>query len=921
MNVGSRLGGYRVVAPLGAGGMGEVWRAEDEKLGRQVALKVLPDDFAADPERLARFEREAKVLASLNHPNIATLFGLETAVVAPDDGPEKSEIRNPKSEMPASEVTFLIMELVEGEDLSERIARGPIPIDEAIPIARQIAEALEAAHEAGIVHRDLKPANIKLTEDGVVKVLDFGLAKAWETDAGDSSLSLSPTVTRHATAAGVILGTAAYMSPEQARGKKVDRRADIWAFGVVLWEMLTGRRLFRGETVSDVLASILKETLDHDALPHATPRAARRLLTRCLERDPKNRLQWIGDARLDLDEARNAATEPGEPVPSGAVSGSRRKEWAGWLAASAATVAALALAALLWLQPAPDPDVVMTRFSVSVGEEQQLSFVGLPIIGLSPDGRTLAFTATNLELGIDMIYLRKLGENKVWPLAGTEGGSGPFFSPDGTYLGFSANGYLKKIPVDGGAIETLASTPNSRGGVWLPDNTILFSPEYAAGLWRVSASGGEPELVVDVDPEKGERTYRFPDVHGDGRTVLFTVGAADSPNRYEDAAIVAFDLESGQRTTLVDGANMARFVGDDKVVYWKAGKIFAVEFDPRRRVTVGEPIAAIDDVGGDPSSGAGYFAVSRSGTVAWVNGGVTETNSVLTVVGPDDNAERLPLEPRGFHQPRFSPDGTHLAVTVGRGQYGVDGDVWLYDLATGAFSRFTFDGNSNYPLWTPDGKNVAYLDYSDTSGISIKPADGSKAAESLTPPADTPVFPESFSPDGRTVAYTRIGQTADIYLVSAGEEARLFEKDATGPVFSPDGRWIAYSSPPASGYSRVYVRPVQGEGKWQVSSGQGNYPRWSGNGRNLFFINLDTPQRPLMVVDVDGGDTFRVGPPRVVVKDLGGRFVTATAPAVNWDVSPADGRFIFVEIERDERASARVEFAINWAQNLELGSR
>jgi serine/threonine-protein kinase len=853
---------------------------------------------------MARFEREAKVLASLNHPNIATLYELESVA----SGTETKT---------GTETVFLVMELVDGEDLSQRIERGAIPVDEAIPIALQIAEALEAAHEQGIVHRDLKPANIKIDRNGGVKVLDFGLAKTWESNAGESSLSLSPTVT-HATAAGVILGTAAYMSPEQARGQTVDRRADIWSFGVVFLEMLTGRKLFEGETVSDVLASVLKEKPDLDALPGSTPPLIRRVLDRCLQKEPRNRLQWIGDARLELAEVQPAGSEAYGTAATGTDPRSRVREWAAWLVAAIA----LAAAGIHWLRPAPTPDAMLTRFAISVGEDQQASFVGLPIVGLSPDGRTLAFMATNLELGLDMIYVRRLSEDHVWPLAGTEGGSNPFFSPDGTHIAFFAEGKLKKIPVDGGSVVTLADTPNSRGGVWLPDNTILFSPEYAAGLWRVSASGGKPEIFVDIDPDKGERTYRFPDVHPDGQHVLFTVGSVDSPNSYEDALIVSYSLSSGERTVLVDGANMARFVGKDKLVYWKSGKLFVILLDLKRGVTLGEPVAVIDDVGGDPSSGAGYFAISKSGTIAWVNGEVTEANSLLTIVGPDDRKERVPLDPRGFHQPRMSPDGTKIAVTVGRGQYGVDGDVWLYDLATGAFNRFTFDGNSTYPLWTPDGRGIAYLDYSDESGISVKPADGSGVAESLTPPDRSPVFPESFSPDGRTLAYTRIGATSDIYLITSGGEARLFEKDASGPVFSPDGRWIAYFSPGSgSGSTRVYVRSVEGEGKWQVSPEIGSYPRWSGDGNQLYYVQIDVPNRPLMVVDVAEGDIFRVGPSRVVVEDLGGRFVTAVAPAVNWDASRADDRFIFVEIDRDDWATTQVELAINWAQNLDLDSQ
>jgi serine/threonine protein kinase len=911
--IGSQLAHYRITAALGAGGMGAVWRAADQKLGREVALKVLPESFAQDPERMARFEREAKVLASLNHPNIAHLYGFETARVAPDEGPEDSEFQIPNSEFPASEVTFLVMELVEGEDLSERIRRGPIPVDEAIPIARQIAEALEAAHEAGIVHRDLKPANIKLTEDGAVKVLDFGLATAWEAETGDSSLSLSPTVTRHATAAGIILGTAAYMSPDQARGKKVDRRADIWAFGVVLWEMLTGRKLFEGDTVSDVLASVLKEAPDLETLPQDTPPALRRLLARCLERDPKNRQQWIGDARLDLAEAQKAeAADRGEVVGANR-SRSRSREWLGWLAAAAA----LAAAAVIWLQQKEAPVPPLTRFSIGLGDKGSLSFIDQPILAISPDGQTLAMTANYDSSARDVIVLRRLDDTESEKLDGTVGSGEMFFSPDGASIAFFADGKLKRASVNGGSVVTLADAPTPRGGVWLPDGTILFSPQYATGLWRVAETGGAPEMMLDVDPERGERTFRFPHATPDGEIVLFTVGDLDSPNNYSGASIEVLALATGERRTVIEKASMARFAGRDRIVFSRSGDLYAIDFDPDRLETVGEAVPVIEDVGGDPSSGAGYFTIANNGTIAWLAGAVTAADSLLTVVDSSGAAEHLPLSQRGFFQPRFSPDGTRLAFTVGEGYTGVAGDVWVYTLASQGLNRLTFGGNELYPVWMPDGRRIAFVNYLDVSGVFVKAADGSSTEEPLTPGSKDPVFPESFTPDGRTLAYTRVGATADIFLITQGEEARLFETKSSCPSISPDGRWIAYASP-GSGVSSVYVRPLEGDGKWQVSPNFGGYPRWSADGRRLFYIDIGLPKRPLMVVDVQPGDSFRFGPPRIVLENLSGGFVTSTAPASNWDVDPSGERFVFVEFERRAQAAAQVEIALNWARHLNL---
>jgi len=806
------------------------------------------------------------------------------------------------------------MELVDGEDLSERIARGAIPVDEAIPIAIQIAEALEVAHEQGIVHRDLKPANIKITDDGSVKVLDFGLAKTWENRGVDSGLSLSPTVT-HATAAGVILGTAAYMSPEQARGKNADRRADIWAFGVVLWEMLTGHKLFAGDTVSDVLASVLKDAPDLEAVPPSTPRALRRLLARCLEKEPKNRLQWIGDARLDLVEAQIPQVSEFEQSGVGDQPVRRSREWLAWLAAVAAVVLALAI----WLRPSDSPDPPLTRFTLGLGGDRALSFIDQPILALSPDGRSLAMTANDAEAVRDVIVLRHLDQNEVVQLDGTEGAGEMFFSPDGSSLAFFADGKLKRASIHGGSVVTIADAPNPRGGVWLPDGNILFAPMYASGLWMVSDTGGEAEMVLDVNEERGERTFRFPHATPDGEIALFTVGVLDSPNNYDDAVIEAYSLRTGERRRLIERANMARFASRDRIVFARSGDLYAIAFDPDRLQTVGEAVPVIEDVGGDPSSGAGYFSIAANGNIAWLAGAVTAADALLTIVDETGEAERVPLSPRGFFQPRFSPDGTRLAFTVGEGYSGVAGDVWVYSLASKGLSRLTFSGNELYPLWTPDSRQIAFLNYASNAAIFAKAADGSAAEERFTPDDTSALFPESFSPDGHTLAYTRVGQTSDIYLVTQGEEPRLFEKQASCPAISPNGRWIAYASPGA-GTASVYVRPVEGEGKWQVPPGLGGYPRWSGDGRRLFYIDIGSPKRPLMVVDVETGDSFRAGPPQVVLENVGGAFVTSTAPAMNWDVSPSGDRFVFVEFERRAQAAAQVEIALNWAQNLELDS-
>jgi serine/threonine protein kinase/Tol biopolymer transport system component len=871
--------------------MGEVYRATDTKLGREVALKALPAEVAQDPERLARFRREAQVLAALNHPGVAAIHGLEEAAGQP----------------------FLVLELVEGEDLSERLKRGPIPVEEAFDVARQIAEALEEAHEKGIVHRDLKPANVKRTPEGKVKVLDFGLAKAWTAEATSGSapdLSQSPTLAHTGTAAGLILGTAAYMSPEQARGRAADKRADIWALGVVLFEMLAGRRLFEGETASDILASVIKDEPDWSALPAGTPPGAAAVLRRCLAKDPRARFRDSGDVRLLLEDATR---DKARTSPTQRPSVPRWREGLAWLAAAAALTAALAVT---WCRPSgPAPDAPLARFTVTLPEEKPIAFSDTPILALSPDGRAMAFAAIDPESSQSLIHLRTLDEVEPRPVPGTEGGSGPFFSPDGRSIAFFADGRLKRVPVAGGPALALADSPTARGGVWAEDDTIYFSPEYTSGLWRVASSGGAPEPVVDVDSEKGERTYRWPDLLPGGRAVLFTIGTLDSPNNFTDATIAAYSFDTGAVKVLVEGASMARFVPPGTIVYSREGILHAVPFDADRLEIVGEPQPVLEGVGGDPSSGAGYFSLARNGTLAFVPGGLEQAGGLLTVFDRSGQARRLPLAQRGLHHPRFSPDGTHLAYVMGLGSTGAGGDIWVYSLTTESLTRLTFDGQAAYPLWSPDGRSVAFND-SSVGGIVRKAADGSGTAEALTPSDPTPLLADSWSPDGRIMAYTRLDPSSDVYLIEPGKEPRLFERDASGPVISPDGRWIAYSQP-ASGRGRVFVRPLHGEGKWQVSPDVGGYPRWRGDGRELFYIALAAPGRPVMAVDVQPAETFQAGPSRKLFGDLPVfRFLTSTAPMVNWDAAPSGDAFVFVELDRDEAEASRIEMVLGWAQHV-----
>jgi Tol biopolymer transport system component/tRNA A-37 threonylcarbamoyl transferase component Bud32 len=887
LHPGATLGPYRIVEKLGEGGMGEVWRASDTRLGRDVAVKLVPEPFAGDRERHARFEREARTLAGLNHPNIATLYGLEHF-----DGQH-----------------VLVMELVEGEGLEARIARGSLGLDEVLPIARQIAEALESAHAQGIVHRDLKPANVKVRPDGAVKVLDFGLAKAWAEEAEGSDLSLSPTITQHHTRAGVILGTAGYMSPEQARGKPVDKRADVWAFGVVLWEMLSGASLFAGETVSDTLAAVLRAEPDPAQLPGGTPAALRRLLALCLERDPRRRLHDMADVRILLDAVEQEKSPQAETAPA-------RRPWAAWLGWGVA-FAALAVAGLVgWQGRAPRATRDLVRLDAELPDGVRMALQDVPVMALSPDGRELAFTAIEPQSTQPMIYLRRMDETEAHPIRGTQGASAPFFSPDGGSLAFFAGHELRRIQVGGGASLTLADASSTRGGSWSPDgSTIYYPPEFASGIWRVPATGGTAEPLVQPDNSKGERTFRWPEVLPNGGAVLFTVGSTSSPNNYDEATLEAYSFATGERKVLIRDANMGRFAAPDHLVYSRAGVLYAVSFDPRRLEASGPASPVLQGIGGDPSSGAGYFDVASDGTLAYLRGDLSARNLFLTFVDRHGKVERAPTPPQGFGYPRFSPDGARVAVTVGTNPIGTDGDVWVFTPASGAMERLTFSGNAVYPAWTPDGSHISYMEM-EQAAVYLKAADGSGAPEVIRKTGtEAVILPESWSPDGRTLAYVRAGKSMDIYLLSQGGEPRLFEKDASDPVFSPDGRWIAYSSPGA-GESNVFVRPVNGDGKWQVSVSGGGYARWPRPGGEIFYIAIASPDRPVMAVPVAAGATLRLGPPQRVIANTGDSFVTSTAPTVNWDAAPGGQRFVFTELQHGARFDTVIEVALHWTSSL-----
>jgi Tol biopolymer transport system component len=866
---GSRLGHYEIAGTLGVGGMGEVYRATDTRLKRQVALKVLPPSVTADPDRLARFQREAEVLASLNHPNIAGLHGIDES-----DG-----------------VKALVMELVEGPTLAERIAQGPIPVDEALTIARQIAEALAAAHDQNIIHRDLKPANIKLRTDGEVKVLDFGLAKAMDQGSGigdqgsgKTMLANSPTITSPAmTMHGVILGTAAYMSPEQAAGRPVDRRTDLWAFGVVLMEMLTGRQVFAGESVTDVIASVLKDDPDWKALPASTPPSIHRLLRRCLERDRKKRWPDAAAARLECDDAL-APVAPGAytiPAPAGS-----RWHLAGALAAGIAMAGFAAW--LLWpARPLPTP-VANTKFAIELPSGQIFTRSGRHVLALSPDGRHLAYVANN------QLNVRSLNDLSTKPIDGTVDAdpSSPVFSEDGQWIAFWASGRLKKIPVTGGTPIGLADTGNPFGLSWHGDR-ILLASEQPRAILEVPSGGGQPKALLEFDASKDELA-QSPQLIDGGRALLFTLRTGTGP--WDGAAIVVHDMATGQRTTLVDGATDGRLLRDGRLVYTRDATLFAVEYDGTRRAVVGSAVAVqqriLQSVGG--FSGASMAAFSDTGSLAYVPDESFDTQRVLLWMSRTGQLQPagLPARPHwgGAYGFALSPDGKRVAIRM-VGTSGADTDVWVADLERKAYSRLTFTGSATDPIWTPDGSRVCY---EDSDALMCQPFDGSAAASRLFARSGLSTV-AALSPDAASVLLIvnnpRTG--FDLWLAPNRppyDAAPLVEMQGNDShaSLSPDGRWLAYSSE-ASGADEVYVRPFPDaeKGRWQVSTSGGVAPRFSRDGRELYYFHSRTAGTSialtLMAARVLPGATFATAAPVAL---------TSMPVGVRGIEPSADGRFL-----------------------------
>jgi WD40 repeat protein len=891
LSPGTRLGVYEVTAQIGEGGMGQVFRARDTKLNRDVALKILPDAFASDPDRLARFTREAQTLASLNHPHIAQIYGLEES----------------------GGVCALVMELVEGEDLSQQIARGAIPVADALPMAKQIAAALEAAHEQGIIHRDLKPANVKVRRDCTVKVLDFGLAKAMEpTGAASSKVSQSPTITTPAmTQAGMLLGTAAYMSPEQAKGRVADRRSDVWAFGVVVYEMLTGQRAFKGEDVSDTLAFILTREPDWATLPADTPPLIRRLLRRCLEKDRTRRLDSAADARLEIDEALAAPSvvDGGalQTLAAPRVAGLRVLTWT--LAASTLGLAvALVLLWAPWRAEKP-VDRPLARLDVDLGADVSLPALGIggSSVAISPDGTRLVYASgTPVTL-----FTRRLDQPKATELPGTQGAIGPFFSPDGQWVGFVTDGKLNKISVEGGAVVPLGDLRGFAGASWGEDGTILVSEALGKGLLRMPAGGAPPETVAPLG--NGERVLAFPEILPGGKAVLFS--AVTTPD-VDKMTIEVLTLADRHRKILVRGGVFPRYLptsgGAGHLVYVNKATLFAIPFDLDKLETRGPAVPVLDDLAYLAQNGVGHFDISRTGTLVYRRASASAMTTVQWV-DPTGRKDSLQAKPRVYGFPRLSPDGKRIALTVIEGG---SQDVWVYDPQRDAMTRLTFGGGLySYPSWSPDGQYVVFS--SAGRGVFQARADGASQPHALTQ-SKGDQYPGSFTPYGKRLAYVEPAGNPQIWTVpvedqggqlKAGKPEPFLKSSFNDsfPVFSPDGRWLAYQSR-ESGTSDVYVRafppPSSGlGGKWQISSSGGTELRWSRNGHELVYRSGDQIMATSYTVK---GDTFVAEKPRVWIAKLGG---------TQWDLAP-DGKRVAVLTPVETADAPKQEHEVVFLQNF-----
>ena len=887
---GQKIGPYEILDLLGKGGMGEVYRTRDTRLKRDLAIKVLPDDVANDLERILRFQREAELLASLNHPNVAHLYGFE----------ESGTTR------------CIVMELVEGATLQERMAQGPMLMAEALEIAKQITDAVEYAHEHGVIHRDLKPANIKITPEGQVKVLDFGLAKAMDirTPISPPTLSNSPTLGIGATVTGFVLGTAAYMPPEQAKGRPVDRRADIWAFGVILYEMLTGRQMFAGETAPETMAFVMTRDPDWKALPATTPERLKELLRRCLTKDPRSRLQAIGDARILIEDliARPEVAVPATAAPAP----KKRSTLIPWAIAAILAVTATVAIWAPWRSVLPQFNPVL-RLESTLGAEVQANGP----LALSPDGRLIVFRGG--FGGNAMLYLRRLDQLQAAPMPATANGRDPFFAPDSRSVGFFADGKLKKISLNGSAAVTLADAPDDRGGTWSEDNSIIFAPKQSGGLMRIPDGGGTPTPLTTL--AGAEVTHRWPQALPGGKAVLFTV---DTDTTSFNDATIAVQPFQGERKTVYEGGFFGHYLPSGHLAFANESTLFVIPFNLETMTVTQPPSPAISGISASLTNGTAQFSVSTAGSLLYVPGSSGPSEVQMLWLEKNGNVQPLRSEPGVYRDPRFSPDGKYVAVQMVENK---SDDIWVYDWARDVMSRLTFDVTPDVDaVWTPDGRHLTYASTRNgdpSNNLFWIPSDGSGQPARLASSPNGQV-PMSWRPDTKVLAFIEVrpDTRADIMMLPMDGDKPGTPTVFLGspfsesePAFSPDGKWLAYQSD-ESGVTEIYVRPYPGPGgRWQISSGGGAFPTWGKDGKQLYF-RTRPPEEKIMVVPYSArGDAFNAEKPEVWSEGL----LTERGGSVrNYDIHPDGKRALIL---RTPESVTRVDpnrftFVLNFFQNL-----
>ena len=889
---GRMLAHYRLAEKIGEGGMGAVYRARDTKLDRDVALKILPQAFTTDADRMTRFAREAQVLASLNHPHVGAIYGLED-----QDG-----------------IKALVLELIDGEDLNERLAGGTIPLDQALGIAMQIAEGMEAAHEKGIIHRDLKPANVKITTAGKVKVLDFGLAKAMTDPASSPELSLSPTLTIPATQAGVIMGTASYMAPEQARGRTADKRSDVWAFGVILYEMVVGGRLFAGETVTDILAAVIRAEPDLDKVPANAPPALRRLLRRCLAKNPARRLRDFGDVRLELQEAIEAPAEQ-ETASVSTLQAAPMPAWKralsiGFIVALLAAAATTGFITSGLMQDAP-----LVHASVLPPEETSFSLdsssPGVPAI--SPDGTRITFSAIDGE-GIARLYVRSLDASKAYVLSGTGGAGYPFWSPNSQSIGFfvRSENALKKIAATGGPALTLCESPNGKGGTWGSDGTIIFAASHDSGLFTVRDSGGIPQPLTELISELNDNSHRHPFLLPGGRHFLYL--ARGRKTETESGALMIGSLDQEDEDKFLMSTKAGVVYSSGHLLFLNDRVLMAQPFDTDSLELTGDPFPIAEDILYIGGAAKGVFSASDNGSLIYV-GGIHEIGRTLAWVDTEGIPQGTLGEEAAYRRVMLSPDGKFATTTVldeAQSQY----DIWIFEIERGLGTRFTFSSeDEHYGTWSPDSKRLYFTKEIDEVGqIFVKPIGGT-GSEELVYESDKNKYPGSISPDGKhlTFSMTSTDTGVDVWVLplSSDKEPYIFaggEFSQHDGMFSPDGRWMAYMSD-ESKRAEVYVTPFPDPGrKWQVSTDGGDNPIWSLDGKKLYFQGRGGA---VTVVDIDtSGDTLVVGAPQVLFERPPSGFYYRYSPA------PAGDQFLVVESSQ-RGGSLPLSLVLNWPRQVE----